>query len=327
MVKPRHLLGIDDLTDADISQILSDAAAFSKSRDSEVKLMPALRGKVVVNIFYEPSTRTRVSFEIAAKRLSAEVVNVDVSSSSVAKGESLSETGRTLESLGADAIVIRHSEAGAPASLAASVGCGVINAGDGAREHPTQALADVFCLQQRLETLNGQRVAIVGDISHSRVARSVVKLFTRMGAEVSLVAPGWMIPPGSLSVPSSPSLDDVIGDLDVLYVLRMQHERHDRDLPSDGYVSRFGVDSGRLAQMKPDAVVMHPGPANLGYEIGPDVATGPRSLMSDQVRSGVSVRMAVLWWVFGQAANSSAQPMHQSTAHSMTAHSMAATPK
>lgn len=309
----RHLLSISDLTDSQINQILSDAKAFSSRRESDVGLMPALRGRVIVNLFYEPSTRTRVSFEIAAKRLSAEVINVDTASSSVVKGESLSETGRTLQALGADAIVVRHPHAGAAQRLADSVSCAVVNAGDGAREHPTQALGDALCLTEHFGGVEGLRVAIVGDIAHSRVARSVVKLLTRMGASVCVVSAAWMIPPGGLSVESHTNLNAVIGDVDVLYVLRLQTERHNQDAYIESYESRFRVDSDAVASMKPSAVVMHPGPANFGVEITGDVGTGARSLMAAQVRSSVALRMAVLWSLFmpgsarSDAANGSAK--------------------
>lgn len=308
---PQHLLGIAGMDRATIEGYLAEAAAFVEVLDRDIPKVPALRGRTVVTLFFEDSTRTRMSFETAAKRLSADTMTFTASSSSVRKGESLLDTVRTVESLGADVLVVRHPAAGAPHRIAGWVDAAVINAGDGRHEHPTQALLDCFTLRAaRGADLGGCRIGIIGDIRHSRVARSVVWAFTLLGAEVTLVAPPTLLPEGvdGWPVRITHDFDDVLGELDVLYVLRVQRERLGRALlpPMREYYARYGLDEARAARCKPDALVMHPGPMIRGLEIATAVADGPRSLVRDQVRNGVAVRMAVLFRCLGAAAASGA---------------------
>ncbi|HEX2235876.1 MAG TPA: aspartate carbamoyltransferase catalytic subunit, partial [Actinomycetota bacterium] len=258
----------------------------------------------VCNLFYEASTRTRISFELAAKRLSADVINFSADSkSSVAKGESFKDTAWTLEAMGVDAIVVRHSCSGAPHQLARWVRASVLNAGDGAHEHPTQALLDLYSIRERFKELDGLRVAIVGDVVHSRVARSNVKGLVTMGADVVLVGPPTLVPPEARSWGAEihSDLDDVLGDIDVCYVLRVQRERQSEQLfPTQReYAAIWGLDARRLERMKPDALVMHPGPMNRGVEIAADVSESPRSIVLDQVRNGLAVRMSLLYLMLG----------------------------
>jgi aspartate carbamoyltransferase catalytic subunit len=270
----------------------------------EMKKLPTLRGRTVCNLFYEASTRTRISFELAAKRLSADVINFSADSkSSVAKGESFKDTAWTLEAMGVDAIVVRHSSSGAPHQLARWVKASVLNAGDGQHEHPTQALLDLFSIREHFKDLEGLKVGIVGDVVHSRVARSNVKGLLTMGAEVTLIGPPTLIPRQARSwgAEITYDLDSVIADLDVCYLLRVQKERQEEQLfPSDReYAALWGLNGARLARMKPHALVMHPGPMNRGVEISADVSESPRSIILDQVTNGLAVRMSLLYLMLG----------------------------
>jgi aspartate carbamoyltransferase catalytic subunit len=301
----KHLLSVDDLDGrAGIESMLDLTDAFVDVLGRDIPKVPALRGKTVVSLFYEDSTRTRLSFETAAKRLSADTMTFSVSTSSVKKGESLLDTVRTIEAMGIDGIVVRHAAAGAPHRVASWSEASVVNAGDGQHEHPTQALLDAFTLRRhRGPSLDGCRVAIVGDIKHSRVARSNVKLFDALGCEVTFVGPPTLMPERLDGWPAAVSydLDDVLGDVDVVYMLRIQRERIGQALfPSiREYAARYGLTSARAARLKPDTFVMHPGPMNRGVEIAADVADSTRSLITEQVANGVAVRMAVLWSLLG----------------------------
>ena len=307
----RHLLSIADLSANEAITILDTATELARVSDSALKKLPTLRGRTIVNLFAEDSTRTRISFEAAAKRLSADVINFSAKGSSLSKGESLKDTALTLQAMGADAVVIRHGASGAPARLADSewMHGSVINAGDGTHEHPSQALLDAFTIRRHLgkgsSDLTGIRVAIVGDILHSRVARSNVLLLSLLGAHVTLVAPPTLLPVGVEVWPAkiSYNLDDVIPEVDVVMMLRVQHERMD-DLffPNAREYSRyFGLNSERLRLMSPDSIVMHPGPMNRGLEITAEVADSPRSVIVEQVANGVSVRMAILYLLLAGA--------------------------
>ena len=308
----RHLISASDLTREEAVLVLDTAAELASVAGRPIRKLPTLRGRTVVNLFYEDSTRTRTSFELAAKRLSADVVNFSAKGSSVAKGESLKDTAWTLEAMGSDAIVIRHPASGAPHRLAGWVTGRVINAGDGTHEHPTQALLDAFTIRQRLggpgqrgAGLDGVRVTIVGDVLHSRVARSNVLLLSTLGAEVTLVAPPTLVPYAVASWPCRVSydLDAELGKSDVVMMLRVQHERMtDAYFPSiREYRRRYGLDASRMALMPDHAIVMHPGPMNRGVEIAAEVADSPRSTIVDQVGNGVTVRMAVLYLMLGGA--------------------------
>lgn len=295
---PRHLLGIEDLAPDEIVAYLDAAERwFELCRGASPKAAD-LRGKTVINLFFEASTRTRTSFEIAGKRLSADVINVSSSGSSVTKGETLLDTAKNLEAMRPDAIVLRHSVSGAPHFLARHVDCGVINAGDGLHEHPTQALLDAFTIRKHKGRIEGLTIAIVGDIAHSRVARSNAHLLKKLGAHVRFAAPWTLMPKGaeSLGVTLAPNLDAALDGADVVMMLRIQRERlNDAMIPSTREYSRtFGLGLRTLERAKKDAIVMHPGPMNRGVEIDDAVADGPRSLILDQVESGVAVRMAVL---------------------------------
>jgi aspartate carbamoyltransferase catalytic subunit len=307
----RHLLSAADLGRDDALLILDTAEHLDRALSGrEVKKLPPLRGRTVVNLFYEDSTRTRTSFELAAKRLSADVVNFAAKGSSVSKGESLKDTALTLEAMGADAVVIRHSYSGAAHRLATWVQGSVINAGDGTHEHPTQALLDAFTIRRRLRgatgDLDGLRVAIVGDVLHSRVARSNVLLLSTLGAHVTLVAPPTLVPRGVERWPAHCvfDLDSVLAGSDVVMMLRVQRERMAGGFfPSAReYSRRYGLDGRRMAMLRDDAIVMHPGPMNRGMEIAAEVADDPkRSTIVEQVTNGVSVRMAVLYLLLGGA--------------------------
>jgi len=302
----RHLISAADLSRDDAIAILDTAAELALLAQRSIPKLPTLRGRTVVNLFYEDSTRTRISFEAAAKRLSADVINFSAKGSSVAKGESLKDTALTLEAMGADAVVIRHSASGAPHRLAGWVRGSVINAGDGTHEHPTQALLDAFTMRHRLGRIEGLRVAIVGDILHSRVARSNVWLLRTLGAEVTVVGPPTLLPIAIGSWPCAVSydLDAVLAESDVVMMLRVQHERMtDAYFPSvREYSRRYGLSSDRLARLPGPAIVMHPGPMNRGVEIAAEVADSPRSTIVEQVSNGVAVRMAVLYRLLGGAA-------------------------
>jgi len=300
----RHLLSIDDLDRSGLEQILDLSERFIEVTHRDIPKVPALRGKTVVSLFYEESTRTRLSFETAAKRLSADTMTFTVGSSSVKKGESLRDTVQTIEAMGIDAMVVRHGSAGAPNRITEWIDAAIINAGDGCHEHPTQALLDVLTLRRRRPSgLDGCRIAIVGDVRHSRVARSDVLAFTALGAEVTLVAPPTLLPESLEGWPVTVSydLDDVLPNVDVLYLLRIQLERQGEALfPSlREYTSRYGLTAARAARLPADALVMHPGPMNRGVEISAEVADGPASLIAEQVANGVAVRMAVLYTLLG----------------------------
>ena len=299
-----HLLSMDQLKADDITKLLDTAETLRQMTDRPIKKLPTLRGRTVCNLFYEASTRTRISFELAAKRLSADVINFSADSkSSVAKGESLKDTAWTLEAMGVDAIVVRHGSSGAPHQLSQWVQASVINAGDGAHEHPTQALLDLFSIRERFKDLTGLKVAIVGDILHSRVARSNVKGLVTMGAEVVLVGPPTLIPKQAEAWGTKLvyDLDSVIEDVDVCYLLRVQRERLAEQLfPSlREYSALWGLDARRMNRMKPDALVMHPGPMNRGVEIAADVSESARSIILDQVSNGLAVRMSLLYLMLG----------------------------
>jgi aspartate carbamoyltransferase catalytic subunit len=300
-----HLISAADLTKDDALLILDTADELASVADRPIKKLPTLRGRTVVNLFFEDSTRTRISFEAAAKRLSADVINFSAKGSSVSKGESLKDTALTLQAMGADAVVIRHPASGAPHRLATWVDGSVVNAGDGTHEHPTQALLDAYTMRSRLGHLAGLRVTIVGDVLHSRVARSNVLLLSTLGASVTLVAPPTLLPVGvdSWPVTTSYDLDAVLPDADVVMMLRVQRERMDDSFfPSAReYSRRYGLDAARAARLPEHAIVMHPGPMNRGMEITPDVADSKRSTITEQVANGVSVRMAVLYLLLGGA--------------------------
>jgi aspartate carbamoyltransferase catalytic subunit len=307
----KHLLSINDLSADEAFEILNTASELAKISDGPMKKLPTLRGRTVVNLFFEDSTRTRISFESAAKRLSADVINFSAKGSSVSKGESLKDTAQTLQAMGADAVVIRHGASGAAQRLADSgwISASVINAGDGTHEHPTQALLDAYTIRSKFpefqKSFNGLRVAIVGDILHSRVARSNVLLLTKLGASVTLVAPPTLIPVGVIDwdVKVSYDLDSVLKEVDVLMMLRVQSERMANSFfPSEREYSRgYGLDITRLNSLSPNSIVMHPGPMNRGFEISAESADSLRSVVLDQASNGVLVRMAVLYQLLGGA--------------------------
>jgi aspartate carbamoyltransferase catalytic subunit len=295
----KDLLGIRELELAEIRMILDTAAAFKTVGSRDIKKVPALRGKTLVNFFVEPSTRTRISFELAAVRLSADVVNISASSSSLQKGETLKDTALNLQALHADIIVLRHSSAGAPKFLADRLGASIINAGDGAHEHPTQALLDAFTIRERLGRVEGLKVAIVGDIFFSRVARSNIWALKKLGAEITLVGPSTLVPRTFelMGVQVVRRIDDVLESADVVNLLRIQHERQRKEyFPSlSEYTRFFGLTKSRAGRLKPNCLIMHPGPINRGIEIDSDIADGPQSVILDQVTNGLAIRMAVLY--------------------------------
>ena len=302
----KHLLSIDQLSPSQIELVLKTADSFREVGTRTIKKVPILRGRTVCNLFFESSTRTRISFELAAKRLSADVINFTGDArSSLAKGESFKDTAQTLQAMGVDAIVVRHSSAGAPHRLSRWVEASVINAGDGAHEHPTQALLDLYSIREHFPSFDGLRVGIVGDILHSRVARSDVAALTKMGSQVTLVAPPTLIPPAieGWGAEVSYDLEGVLPKLDVVYLLRVQKERQNEQLvPSlREYAAFWGLDRRRVELMKPEAIIMHPGPMNRGVEIAADVADLERSIIIDQVTNGVAVRMSLLYLMLGAA--------------------------
>jgi len=314
----QHLLGIRELSSGEITHLLDTAETFRDISRREIKKVPALRGRTVINLFFEPSTRTRTSFEIAAKRLSADAVNVSISTSSVTKGETLLDTARNLEAMSPDCIVIRHSMAGAPQHLARICSAPIINAGDGSHEHPTQALLDALTIREYKGRIDGLKVAIIGDILHSRVARSNIYLLTKLGATVSVAGPGTLAPAefvelveGGLRLEKR--LEDAISGADVIMILRIQRERQDAAFfPSmREYAVHYGLHPEHLELAANDAIVMHPGPINRGVEISSEIADGSRSLILDQVTNGVAVRMAVLYLLAGgsrEEANDADKP-------------------
>jgi len=307
----KDLLGLEDLNREEIEFILATAESFKEVTTREIKKVPALRGKTVVNLFYEPSTRTRVSFEIAAKRLSADVINIASETSSVRKGETLIDTGKNIEALKVDIIVVRHNYSGAAAMLARHVNVSVVNAGDGWHEHPTQALLDIFTLQEKVGRLEGLNVSIVGDIAHSRVARSNIWGLTKLGVKVIVCAPQMLIPPGieQMGVAVTNNIDEALSRADAVNVLRMQFERDEENaFPCQlEYFKNFGITKERLEKAKKNIVIMHPGPINRGIEISSEIADCPNSAILEQVTNGIAVRMAVLFLV-SQAGDKNETP-------------------
>ena len=301
----KDLLGLRELSAGEIEFVLKTADAFKQVGTREIKKVPALRGKTLVNLFVEPSTRTRISFELAAHRLSADIINISAATSSLTKGETLKDTARNLQALHADILVLRHSSAGAAQFLAERVSTSVINAGDGAHEHPTQALLDLYTIREKRGSIAGLHVVIIGDILFSRVARSNIFGLTKLGARVTLVGPSTLVPREfeKLGVTVSHRLDDVLPTADVVNLLRIQHERQREEyFPGLGeYVRLFGLTRARAERLKPDCLIMHPGPINRGVEIESELADGPRSVILDQVTNGLAVRMAVLFLCGGIA--------------------------
>ena len=297
----KDLLGLEYLSKEDIELLLDTADSFREILDRPIKKVPALRGKTVVNLFYEPSTRTRVSFEIAAKRLSADVINIATETSSVKKGETLNDTGKNIEALKADIIVVRHNCSGAAAMLARNVHISVVNAGDGWHEHPSQGLLDIFTLRKKLGRIEGLNVSIVGDIAHSRVARSNIWGLTKLGAKLTVCAPSMLIPPGieKMGVSVTNNIDEALSSASAVNILRMQFERDEKGVfPQQlEYFKSFGVTEERLKKASKDIVVMHPGPINRGVEISSEVADGLNSVILQQVTNGIAVRMAMLYWL------------------------------
>jgi len=300
----RHLLGLEDVSSEELSYLLDTAQSFKEISEREIKKVPTLRGKTVVGMFYEASTRTRTSFEIAAKRMSADFVSLSASTSSVTKGETLLDTARNLDAMRPDALILRHASSGAPHFLAARLDCAVINAGDGAHEHPTQALLDLLTMRERKQKLAGLTVAIVGDVLHSRVARSNVFALKTLGANIRLVGPPTLLAPemrawGDVTT----DLHEGVRDADVIMMLRIQLERQGKNFfPTvDEYSRYFCLTESAVARAKSDVMIMHPGPINRGVEIASDVADGPYSVILDQVTNGIAVRMAVLYLLTNQA--------------------------
>ena len=306
----KDLLGLADLSREEIQAILTTAASFKEISTRSIKKVPTLRGKTVITLFYEPSTRTRTSFEIAAKRLSADTINLTVAASSAVKGETLIDTARNLEAMAPDIIVIRHACSGAPHLLASRLKSSVVNAGDGLHEHPTQGLLDMLTVWEAKGRLDGLKIAIIGDIAHSRVARSNIHGFRTMGSQVVVAGPQTMLPPylAELDVEVTFSLTEAVADADVIMMLRLQLERQGQMLFSTlrEYSRFFGLNPGHLELAKPDVLVMHPGPLNRGVEISPEVADGPQSVILTQVTNGVAVRMAVLYLLSGGEASGTA---------------------
>mgnify|MGYP000473970642 FL=1 len=300
----KNILGIKELTKQDIQQILDTADSLKEISTRDIKKVPTLRGKTIINLFFEPSTRTRTSFEIAGKRMSADVINISGSTSSTVKGENLIDTARNLEAMSPDILVVRHNCSGAPELLAQYVGCPIINAGDGSHEHPRQALLDLLTIRDHKGYLEGLTVAIVGDISHSRVARSNIRAMQTMGMKVRVVGPPPLIPFGleSLGVEVSHNLSEAIKDVDVVMVLRIQLERQKQGLLSSlrEYSNYFCLTSETLAQARDDILIIHPGPVNRGVEIALDVMESPRSLILNQVTNGVAIRMALFYLLLGE---------------------------
>jgi aspartate carbamoyltransferase catalytic subunit len=310
VIAGRSILTIQDLTPEEITHVLDTAESFSEVNERRIKKLPTLRGRTIVNLFLEPSTRTRMSFEIAAKRLSADGMNMTASASATVKGESLRDTAQTLSSMSCDLLVVRHKYAGAPQMIAENMDCPVINGGDGRHQHPTQALLDLYTMRKHLGRLEGLTVGIVGDISHSRVAGSLVPALKMMGARPIVVAPPTLLParPDALGAEVASSLDEVLPELDVAYLLRIQMERAEgMPFPSlREYAKLYGMNAKRLAAAPPEMLVMHPGPMNRGVEISADVAESPRAVILDQVNAGVAVRMACMYLILGGSADGAA---------------------
>jgi aspartate carbamoyltransferase catalytic subunit len=301
----KHILGIAQLSASDIFHILDTAISFKEISTRSIKKVPTLKGKTIINFFFEPSTRTRLSFEIAAKRMSADTFNIAASTSSATKGETLIDTARNLEAMNPDVIIIRHGSSGAPGLLARHVGASIINAGDGTHEHPSQALLDIMTVREHKGSIDGLKIAIIGDIAHSRVAHSDILGFTKLGAEVRVAGPATFMPPhlDSLGARVCGSVAEAVTDADVVMALRIQKERQDDPLiPSlREYAQFYGINRSLLQKYaRPEALVMHPGPINRGVEMNPDVADGKGSVILEQVTNGVAVRMALLYLVMGQ---------------------------
>jgi len=303
ILKNKDVLGLEELSAEEILGVLEIASRFRAVFDRPVRSVPIMRGRTVVNFFHEPSTRTRISFELAEKRLSADIVNFSTSTSSFSKGETLRDTAENLAAMKIDMLIIRHSSPGSAHYLAKVLKCSVINAGDGAHEHPTQGLLDIMTMQQRLGDLRGKKVTIIGDISHSRVARSNIWGLNKLGAEVTLCGPPTMVPGGlaRLGVNIEYDLKKAVADADVLNVLRIQLERHSsKSFPSNReYHRMYGITEDVVRTLKPEAIVMHPGPMNRDVEISSEVADGPRQVILDQVANGVAVRMALIYLLSG----------------------------
>jgi aspartate carbamoyltransferase catalytic subunit len=303
MLTTKDLLGIKELSQEEVNLILDTAAGFKDVLGRDIKKVPTLRGRTAVNLFFEPSTRTRTSFELAAKRLSTDVINFSVPTSSVVKGESLIDTALTVQALGADFIIIRHSSAGVPHLLSKELRASIINAGDGTNEHPTQALLDAFTIKEKKGKIEGLTIAIVGDIAHSRVAKSNIHCLTKLGAKVRLIGPPTLIPKEieSMRVGVFHSMEKGLKDVDVLIMLRIQMERQGKGFfPSiEEYSKNWGLTSERLSRAKNNVVVMHPGPMNRGIEITSEIADGPNSVILEQVTNGIAVRMAVMYLLAG----------------------------
>ena len=303
MFKSKDLLGIKELTNEEIYHILETASGFKDVLQRDIKKVPPLRGKTVVNLFFEPSTRTRISFELAAKRLTADVVNLSVTTSSVVKGETLKDTALTVKALGADFVVIRHSSAGVPHFLSRLLDISIINAGDGANEHPTQALLDLFTILSHKKKIKGLTIAIIGDIAHSRVARSNIYALTKLGAHVRVIWPPTLMPAEikKLGITGFDNMEEGLRKADVIMTLRLQLERQSKGFfPSlEEYFYLYGLTTERLRLARDNAIVMHPGPMNRGVEIESDIADGPQSVILEQVTNGLAVRMAVLYLLAG----------------------------
>jgi aspartate carbamoyltransferase catalytic subunit len=312
-----NLLSVEDLDPEQVTTILDTAEQLREIAERPIKKVPTLRGRTVCNLFLEDSTRTRISFEVAAKRLSADVINFSGKGSSVSKGESFKDTALTLQAMGVDAIILRSHSSGAPLQLTRWVDAKVLNAGDGWHQHPTQALLDLFTIRRHIGRLDDLRVAVVGDVLHSRVARSLVQALHLMGADVTIVAPPTLLPPAveTWGARSTVDLDSVLPDVDVLYMLRVQRERMTRHFfpTTREYARLWGVDPARLASLKEGAIVMHPGPMNRGVEISPDVADSVNSVITDQVTNGIAVRMALLYLMLGGRENTEI-PLEEVTA-------------
>lgn len=303
LFKHKHILSIEQLSSADIFHIFETAFSFKEISNRPVKKVPTLKGKTIINFFFEPSTRTRLSFEIAAKRMSADTFNISASTSSAQKGETLIDTALNLEAMNPDIVIIRHGSSGAPALLARHINAGIINAGDGTHEHPSQALLDMMTVHDNKGKIEGLKVAIVGDIAHSRVAHSDILGFTKMGADVHVAGPATFMPPyiDTLGATVCSSVEEAIADADVVMALRIQKERQDDPLiPSlREYAQFYGINKSILRHARPDALIMHPGPINRGVEMNPDVADGSGSVILEQVTNGVAIRMALLYLIMG----------------------------
>jgi len=303
----RHILGIDQFSEADIYHILRTARSFKEISSRSIKKVPTLRGKTIINLFFEPSTRTRLSFEIAAKRMSADTFNISASASSATKGETLIDTAKNLQAMNPDIVIMRHAYSGSPHLLTKYIDASIINAGDGTHQHPSQGLLDMLTVFEHKGQIEGLKIAIIGDIAHSRVARSDIMGFTRLGAAVHVAGPATFMPPGitKLGATVSATVREAVENADVVMALRIQRERQDDPLiPSlREYATFFGINRKLLENAKRDALIMHPGPINRGVEMSPDVADGPHSVILDQVTNGVAVRMALLYLVLGGDKN------------------------